>query len=124
MAGEPTPHEVVPYFFSDLADWASLEYVGVGGGWNEEVLRGTFDDGAFSVWYLRDGRLVGTLTVDRAEELDPAPALLREGVDLSAFRVDLCDPDADLVALASELPAAMVKRSISLFFTSPSPTTH
>ena len=23
MAGEPEPYEVVPYFFSDLADWAA-----------------------------------------------------------------------------------------------------
>ena len=28
MLGEAEPYRVVPYFFSDLADWASLEYVG------------------------------------------------------------------------------------------------
>ena len=28
MLGREQPHDVVPYFFSDLADWASLEYVG------------------------------------------------------------------------------------------------
>ena len=28
MLGQDAPHDVVPYFFSDLADWASLEYVG------------------------------------------------------------------------------------------------
>jgi 3-phenylpropionate/trans-cinnamate dioxygenase ferredoxin reductase subunit len=28
MLGDPRPHDIVPYFFSDLADWASLEYVG------------------------------------------------------------------------------------------------
>ena len=28
MLGREVEHEVVPYFFSDLADWASMEYVG------------------------------------------------------------------------------------------------
>jgi hypothetical protein len=28
MLGEDADYEVVPYFFSDLADWAGLEYVG------------------------------------------------------------------------------------------------
>ena len=28
MLGRDRPHDVVPYFFSDLSDWASLEYVG------------------------------------------------------------------------------------------------
>ena len=30
MLGRDVEHDVVPYFFSDLADWASLEYVGPG----------------------------------------------------------------------------------------------
>src|SRR6185295_4505667 len=28
MLGTDEPYDVIPYFFSDLADWASLEYVG------------------------------------------------------------------------------------------------
>src|SRR4051812_4949685 len=28
MLGADAPHDVVPYFFSDLADWAAIEYVG------------------------------------------------------------------------------------------------
>ena len=37
-------YEVVPYFFSDLADWASLEYVGPAYEWDEEVWRGDRDE--------------------------------------------------------------------------------
>ena len=36
-------YEVVPYFFSDLADWASLEYVGPAQDWDEEIWRGDRD---------------------------------------------------------------------------------
>ena len=40
MLGDDADYEVVPYFFSDLADWASLEYVGPAYEWDREVWRG------------------------------------------------------------------------------------
>src|SRR3954447_11908830 len=43
MLGRGAPHEVVPYFFSDLADWAAIEYVGPGSG--DPVIRGSPHDG-------------------------------------------------------------------------------
>jgi len=51
MLGEEKDYDVVPYFFSDLADWASLEYVGPARDWDKEVWRGDRDGGEFSVWY-------------------------------------------------------------------------
>ena len=63
MLGQEVEHDVVPYFFSDLADWASLEYVGPAASWDREIVRGSLDDGEFSVWYLGGrpprGRAVG-----------------------------------------------------------------
>ena len=53
MLGDDRDYEVVPYFFSDLADWAGLEYVGPAVDWDEEVWRGDRDKGEFSVWYLQ-----------------------------------------------------------------------
>ena len=69
------PYREVPYFFSDLADWASLEYVGPA----ERVGRGraraaTSTAGEFSAWYLKDGAVQGALSVERSEDLDPRPA--------------------------------------------------
>ena len=63
MLGEDSDYDVVPYFFSDLADWASLEYVGPATDWDEEVWRGDRDAGEFSLWYLKDGRVAGALSV-------------------------------------------------------------
>ena len=34
MLGADAPHDVVPYFFSDLSDWVSLEYVGPASDWD------------------------------------------------------------------------------------------
>ncbi len=52
MLGEDADYEVVPYFFSDLADWAGLEYVGEETVWDEEIWRVDRDMGEFSDWYL------------------------------------------------------------------------
>ena len=72
ILGRGVEHDVVPYFFSDLADWASLEYVGPAYEWDEEVVRGSIDDGEFSVTYLQDGQVRGCLSVGRSEDLDEA----------------------------------------------------
>ena len=55
MLGRDVPHDVVPYFYSVLADWGELEYVGPAYEWDEEIVRGSFEDGAFTNWYLKDG---------------------------------------------------------------------
>jgi 3-phenylpropionate/trans-cinnamate dioxygenase ferredoxin reductase subunit len=79
MLGAGADYEVVPYFFSDLADWASLEYVGPAFEWDREVWRGDRDGGEFSVWYLQGGRVAGCLSVGRSEELAEARQMIAEG---------------------------------------------
>ena len=88
-------HDVVPYFFSDLADWASMEYVGPGSG--DTVVRGSLEDGDFTAFYVRDGRVTAALTVGRSDDLEharrfiverasPDPAALAdEGTDLGSL---------------------------------------
>jgi 3-phenylpropionate/trans-cinnamate dioxygenase ferredoxin reductase subunit len=100
MLGEERDYDVVPYFFSDLADWASLEYVGPAQDWDEEVWRGDRDAGEFSVWYLKDGRVAGALSVDRPEDLAEARRLLADGVDVSGARERIADPGSDLASIS------------------------
>ena len=78
MLGDEADYEVVPYFFSDLADWASLEYVGPAYEWDREVWRGDREGGEFSVWYLQGDRVAGCLSVGRAEELAQARQMIAE----------------------------------------------
>jgi 3-phenylpropionate/trans-cinnamate dioxygenase ferredoxin reductase component len=100
MLGDGADYEVVPYFFSDLADWASLEYVGPAYEWDEEVWRGDRDAGEFSVWYLKGGRVAGCLSVGRSEDLAEARRMLADGVDVSGAREAIADPDSDLSEIA------------------------
>jgi 3-phenylpropionate/trans-cinnamate dioxygenase ferredoxin reductase subunit len=84
MLGADAAYEVVPYFFSDLADWASLEYVGPAYEWDEAVWRGDREGGEFSVWYLQGGRVAGCLSVGRSEELAQARRMIAESGEFSA----------------------------------------
>ncbi|MEK6278595.1 MAG: FAD-dependent oxidoreductase [Actinomycetota bacterium] len=99
MAGEGKDYDVVPYFFSDLADWASLEYVGPAYDWDEIVWRGERDSGEFSAWYLKDGKVAGCLSVERSEDLAKARELLAEGTDVSGSKDVIGDPHSDLAGL-------------------------
>lgn len=101
MLGEDADYDVVPYFFSDLADWASLEYVGPAKDWDEEIWRGDREKGEFSVWYLKDGRVAGALSVERSEDLAEARRLLADGVDVSAAKDQIADPSSDLSAIGA-----------------------
>jgi 3-phenylpropionate/trans-cinnamate dioxygenase ferredoxin reductase subunit len=78
MLGDDADYEVVPYFFSDLADWASLEYVGPAYEWDREEWRGDRESGEFSVWYLQGDRVAGCLSVGRSEELAQARQMIAE----------------------------------------------
>lgn len=77
MLGADVAHDEVPYFFSDLSDWASLEYVGPALSWDEEQVEGSVDDGAFAVWYRESGRVRALLSVGGAGDLDHARDLIR-----------------------------------------------
>src|SRR3954469_4458258 len=68
LLGKDVPHEVVPYFFSDLGDWGGLEYVGPAYGWDEEILRGSHADGSFTNFYLLKGVVKAALTVGRSDD--------------------------------------------------------
>src|SRR4051794_23122919 len=101
MLGADADYDVVPYFFSDLADWASLEYIGPASEWDEEIWRGNRDSGEFSVWYLKDGRVAGALSVERSEDLAEARRLLADGVDVSSAKDQIADPASDLAEVGS-----------------------
>lgn len=78
MLGEDIAYEVVPYFFSHLSDWVSIEYVGVAGSWEEQVLHGSPVDGAFAVSYLGAGQLLGRVSIGGYGGLDAARRMVKD----------------------------------------------
>ena len=97
MLGKDVPHEVVPYFYSVFADWGELEYVGPAYEWEEEVVRGSYESGEFTTWYLQDGRLRAALTFGRSDDLDHARRLITRSAALGEHeRAALARIDPDL----------------------------
>jgi len=90
---------VVPYFFSDLSDWASLEYVGPASEWDQEVVRGSIDDGEFTIFYVKDGCVAAALTVGRSDDLEHAGRLLTTSAGVQDRVHELGDPSSDLAAI-------------------------
>ena len=99
MLGQGNDYDVVPYFFSDLSDWGSLEYVGPAYEWDREVVRGSPDEGEFTVFYLDHGRVVGALSVGRSEDLGHARRWIAASSDLGEQVDQLSNLTADLEQL-------------------------
>jgi len=76
MLGRGVEHDTIPYFFSDLADWASMEYVGPGSG--DLVVRGSLDEGEFCAFYVDEERVTAALSVGRSDDLDHARRFIAE----------------------------------------------
>jgi 3-phenylpropionate/trans-cinnamate dioxygenase ferredoxin reductase subunit len=95
MLGRGVEHDVVPYFFSDLADWSSMEYVGPGSG--EPIVRGSLEADDFTVFYVDDGRVVAALTVGRSDDLEHAKRFLVERKQVDP--ADLADESKELSSL-------------------------
>jgi 3-phenylpropionate/trans-cinnamate dioxygenase ferredoxin reductase component len=102
MLGRDIPHEVVPYFYSVLGDWGELEYVGPAYAWDEEVVRGSFDDGSFTNWYLEQGVVKAALTFGRPDDLEHARRLIVARTPLTQQqRAQLGDLETDLASVAA-----------------------
>jgi 3-phenylpropionate/trans-cinnamate dioxygenase ferredoxin reductase component len=99
MLGRNQPHEVVPYFFSDLSDWVSLEYVGPASHWDQEVVRGSLDDGEFALFYLEEGRVAAALSVGRSDDLEHARRLITTHADVGDRIEELRDVSTDLASV-------------------------
>jgi 3-phenylpropionate/trans-cinnamate dioxygenase ferredoxin reductase subunit len=82
MLGADVAHDEVPYFFSDLSDWASLEYVGAAFGWDAEEVEGSVDDGAFAIWYRDGGAVRAMLSVGGFGDLDRARSEIRSSASV------------------------------------------
>jgi 3-phenylpropionate/trans-cinnamate dioxygenase ferredoxin reductase subunit len=95
MLGRGVDHDVVPYFFSDLADWTSMEYVGPGSG--DPAIRGSLDAGDFTAFYVDGDRVTAALTVGRSDDLDHARRWIASKTTVDAAA--LADESTDLSSI-------------------------
>ena len=67
LLGTPTPHDKVPWFWSDQYDLKMI-IVGLSQGYDEAVTRGSPASRSFSVCYLREGELIAVDTVNSPKD--------------------------------------------------------
>jgi NADPH-dependent 2,4-dienoyl-CoA reductase/sulfur reductase-like enzyme len=67
VLGDREPFVHVPYFFSDVFD-LSYELWGDSDGATQRVVRGDLDSPKFSVWWLKQDRVVAAFVMNRPEE--------------------------------------------------------
>lgn len=104
MMGRREPFVHVPYFFSDEFD-LSWEYWGDSSGAERTITRGKIQDGSFSVWWLKQERLIAAFVMDRPdEERELAQAWIRSKEKVSAQK--LGESNTSLKEAATERAAA------------------
>jgi 3-phenylpropionate/trans-cinnamate dioxygenase ferredoxin reductase subunit len=101
MLGRREPFDDPHWFWSDQYD-SNLQVAGFTRDWDERVVRGSLEERSFAMFFLRDGVLRQTVTLDRPRDARRSLPLILAEVrpDLGA----LADPDVDLRTLAP--PAA------------------
>ncbi len=67
MLGTPTPHDKVPWFWSDQYDRKCI-IIGLSQGHDEVVMRGSPASRSFSACYLREGELIAVDTVNAPKD--------------------------------------------------------
>ncbi len=96
LTGKPAHYESVPWFWSDQGD-LKLQMVGFLESCDEIILRGAYEERAYSLFGFRDGQLTGVESVNKAGDHMLARRLIGEKIPISPKLV--ADPAADLKAL-------------------------
>ena len=113
MLGDGEPYDIVPYFFSDLADWASLHYVGPPRNWDETIWRGDRDGDEWLALVPARGQGRRVPDLRPRDGPDPRPPADRRGVDVSEHRAEPSDarerPRGDLLGAGISFRSSSVR---------------
>lgn len=96
LLGQPRPFTGTPWFWSDQYD-RKLQMAGLSMGSQSWAVRGSLDEGPFSVWHYRHGRLVAVDAVNHAKDHLLSRKLLDAGITPTPEQV--ADTGFDLATL-------------------------
>ncbi|QHS10035.1 NAD(P)/FAD-dependent oxidoreductase [Sinimarinibacterium sp. NLF-5-8] len=96
LMGDDKPYDAAPWFWSNQYE-ARLQIVGLSKEDDERVVRGTPEDGAFAVFYMRDGHLVAVDAVNLPIAFMVGKKLVYQHRDVDPEA--LSDPDLELKSL-------------------------
>lgn len=98
LAGGTAPYAPNPWFWSDQYD-VKLQIAGFNLGYDDTLVRSGAREGAVSIWYFREGRLIAVDAINDAKAYVTGKKLLETGINPD--RALLADPATDLKTLLS-----------------------
>ena len=104
MAGQAARYDLMTYVWSDIFD-LHLEFAGDEHASDRQILRGRYEDKAFSVLYLKDNRLNAHFSVNlKRKQFSPLQKLIEKKIDLAGKDDSLRDPAFDIATLLPPAP--------------------
>lgn len=96
IIGQPQPYSAVPWFWSDQFD-VKLQMAGLPAPTDEAVVRGDIGEGKFTVFYVRQGRVVAAHSVNKPADHMLAKKII--GAHVAATAAQLADMSFELKSL-------------------------
>jgi 3-phenylpropionate/trans-cinnamate dioxygenase ferredoxin reductase subunit len=87
MLGNQKPYDEVYWFWSDQYTY-NLQYAGFATDWDELIVRGSLEKRKFVAFYLKGGRILATVGMNRGKDVHQSMGLIKAGtrVDLARLR--------------------------------------
>jgi 3-phenylpropionate/trans-cinnamate dioxygenase ferredoxin reductase component len=105
IAGSTGPYNSVPRFWSDQYD-AKLQIVGISRNFDDQATRGSAEDGKFSIFYYRQGRLIAVDSINRSGDQMAARRMIAGGISPNPDQIR--DASFDLKSLLKSANASSV----------------
>jgi 3-phenylpropionate/trans-cinnamate dioxygenase ferredoxin reductase subunit len=96
IAGSTGPYASVPRFWSDQYD-AKLQIVGLSRNFDDQAIRGSIEDGRFSVFYYKKSKLIAVDSIGRPGDQMAARRLIAGGISPNPDQIR--DPSFDFKSL-------------------------
>ena len=104
ISGKMVPYGAIPWFWSDQYN-LKLQAVGVSENYDQVVQRGSMEDRAFTMFYLRQGIVIAADSVNRPADFMAAKRVVGQALTIPAANLaDTSRPLKDLISKAVAVP--------------------
>lgn len=86
MLGSQKPYDEVYWFWSDQYNY-NLQYAGFASDWDELIVRGSLEQRKFVAFYLKGGRILATVGMNRGKDVRQSMGLIKAGVQVDLARL-------------------------------------
>ena len=92
IVGSQKPYNEVPWFWSEQYD-IKLQIAGISEIYDEEILRGSIEDKKFSLFYLKNEKLISVATINSPKDFNIGKKLITSQINLSKSIIENTSTD-------------------------------